>query len=129
MSQTVNWLTEIKPVFEQNTAQYEQQKFEFEERLQRRTESLSKDLDELGPKLIVLNNMDDTTRIQEYFMEVGKFLAILDGLDLDVQWINHEEFLFKFPVSTYPELDELHNFINPFAKLLSLTHRWQWKYR
>lgn len=129
MSETVNWLPAIKPVFELNSAQYEQHKFEFEERLQKRTETLTKDLEELGPKLVVLNNMDDTNRIQEYLQEIRKFLGILDSLDKDVVWINHEESLFKFPVSTYPELEELHNFINPFAKLLFLTHRWQWKHR
>lgn len=129
MSATVNWITDIKPVFEQNSSQYEQHKFEFEERLQKRQEALTTDIEELGPRLIVLNNMDDTNRIPEYIQEIRKFLGILDKLDKDVLWINHEESLFKFPLSTYQELDELHGFINPFAQLLFMTDRWQWRHR
>jgi hypothetical protein len=31
----------------------------------------------------------------------------LQNLDETIAWINKEEGLFQFPVSTYPELDEL----------------------
>lgn len=129
MSATVKWLTDIKPVFESNSALYEQYKYDFEERLQKRTETLNRELEDLGPKLVVLNNMDDINRLPSYLEEIRKFLRSLEKFDDDVVWINKEEVLFKFPVSVYPELDELKNFINPFAKLLFMCHRWQRKYR
>lgn len=129
MSTTVNWLSEIKPIFETNSSLYEQYKTEFEERLQKKTENLNRELEDLGPKLVILNNMDDTTRLPSYLEEIRKFLRNLEKFDDDVTWINQEEALFKFPISIYPELDELKNFINPFAKLLFMCHRWQRKYK
>ena len=38
---------------------------------------------------------------------IQKFLRKLEHFDDTVTWINKEETLFKFPISTYPELDEL----------------------
>jgi hypothetical protein len=38
---------------------------------------------------------------------VRLFIQNLQKLDETVAWINKEEGLFQFPVSTYPELDEM----------------------
>jgi dynein heavy chain len=35
------------------------------------------------------------------------FIQKLEKFDETIAWINKEEGLFQFPVSTYPELDEL----------------------
>lgn len=129
MSTTVNWLSDIKPIFEINSSMYEQYKGEFEERIHKRTETLIRELEDLGPKLAVLDNMDDIERLPSYLEEIRKLLRDLEKFDDDVKWINKEEAIFKFSISVYPELDELKNFINPFAKLLFTCHRWRRKYR
>lgn len=45
---------------------YEVAKNDLEERLQKTTEKLNKDLEDLGPSLMSLSNMDDTAKIFEY---------------------------------------------------------------
>ena len=129
MSATVNWLRDIKPIFDLNSSLYEQYKVEFEDRIHQRTERLNRQLEDLGPKLAILDNMDDIERLPSYLEEIRKLLRDLEKFNDDVKWINKEEAIFKFSISIYPELEELKNIIVPFAKLLFTCHRWQRKYR
>lgn len=47
---TIHWLKRIRPIFEQNSAVYEQTKFELEEKLQRRIEALNADVENMFPR-------------------------------------------------------------------------------
>lgn len=47
---TIHWLKRIRPVFEQNSAAYEQIKFELEEKLQKRIEDLNADVENMFPR-------------------------------------------------------------------------------
>ncbi|KAG8256350.1 Dynein heavy chain 12, axonemal [Homalodisca vitripennis] len=106
-SSIVKWLNRIKPIFEEYNDLFENTKYELEERLQRSTEKLNKELEDVGPSLTSLSNMDDVSKIAIYVQFIQKFLRNLEQFDSTVSWINNEEVLFKFPISTYPELDEL----------------------
>lgn len=54
---------------------FENTKYELEERLQRATEKLNKELEDVGPSLSSLSNMDDVTKIADY-VQVGSRLFI-----------------------------------------------------
>ncbi|XP_063228083.1 LOW QUALITY PROTEIN: dynein axonemal heavy chain 7-like [Bacillus rossius redtenbacheri] len=128
-TRVVRWLRDIRPVFRDSASHFEEYKREFESKLAEKTEQLNKQLDDLGPRLVVLDRMDEADNVAEYVQHVMKLLRKMGRFDEQVAWINKEEALFKFPLSTYPELDELKNIIFPFSRLIFQIHRWRRLYR
>ncbi|XP_017762251.1 PREDICTED: dynein heavy chain 12, axonemal-like [Eufriesea mexicana] len=125
---TIHWLKRIRPIFEQNSAVYEQIKFELEEKLQRKIENLNTDVENMFPRLKIMNDMDDANRIREYIEYMRKFARDLDRMDERVTWINDEEKLFKYPLSQYPRINELKENIMPYYELIYRGYQWQ-RYR
>ncbi|KAJ9581293.1 hypothetical protein L9F63_023527, partial [Diploptera punctata] len=121
---TVLWLHNIKPVFRQNSELYEQYKLKFEEELTKTTDVLMKKIEDLFPRLNILDMMDDANKVDQYITMIRWFCRKLENFDETITWINKEECLFQFPYSTYPELDELKAIIHPFGELIFLIHKW-----
>lgn len=127
-TKTVNWLKNIKPIFDKNAAAYESFKAEMEDNLLSKIAYLNKEVLEITPYLEWLNNMDDIDRTLEYLEYLRKLVHRLDDCDKLVTWINNEEITFKFPITTYPDLEELKDFILPFHALIYLLHKWRRSY-
>ncbi|XP_037295281.1 dynein heavy chain 12, axonemal isoform X2 [Manduca sexta] len=127
-TKTVNWLKDIKPIFEKNAAAFETVKGEMEDNLLSKIAYLGKEVAEMTPYLELLDNMDDINHTLEYLEYLRKLVHRLDDCDKLVAWINNEETTFKFPVTNYPELEELKDFILPFHALVYLVHRWKRSY-
>lgn len=115
---TVHWLFNIQEIFEQNSSQFEIYKNQFEEHLTAVTKKLTQDIDELVPKLAVIDDMYDTNKLRSYYATLEDYKEQLNCFDDYIKWINKEEKLFKLPVSQYPIMDELKNYVNPFADLI-----------
>lgn len=124
-SETVNWLTKIKPILEQNSSMYEQTKFEFEERLQRAIEKLNKEIADFFPYLDILDEMDDADNARDYIHHLGHLLVQIRKFDEQQEWINKEETSFKFPLSSFNELEELKKYIYPFYRLVKVCLNWK----
>ncbi|CAG5048847.1 unnamed protein product [Parnassius apollo] len=124
-TRTVNWLTDIKPIFERNAAAYETFKADMEENLLAKIAFLNKQVLEMVPYLELLNNMDDINHTLEYLEYLRKLAHRLNNCDKLVTWINNEEATFKFPITNYPDLEELKELIIPFYNLVYLVHRWR----
>ncbi|KOC62554.1 Dynein heavy chain 7, axonemal [Habropoda laboriosa] len=122
---TIHWLKRIRPIFEQSSAMYEQIKFELEEKLRRKIEDLNDDVENMFPRLYIMNNMDDENRIREYIEHMRKFARDLDRMDERVTWINDEEKLFQYPLSEYPRISELKEIIMPYYQLIYRAYQWQ----
>lgn len=127
-TKTVNWLKKIKPIFDRNAASYEQFKAEMEERLQAKIAYLNKEVLAMTPFLELLDSMDDIENTLEYLEYLRKLVHRLDACDKLVEWINHEEATFKFPISHYADLEELKDYIKPFHSLIYLLHKWRRSY-
>lgn len=108
----------MKDIFEQNAALFEGYKVQFEEKLQTVTRKLADDIEQLIPNISVINNMYQTEKLDEYHAILIKFIDRIKCFDDYVKWINKEEKLFKFPVSQYTILEEIKNFVVPFATLI-----------
>lgn len=115
---TINWLEDIKVIFEKNTALQETYKVQFEEHLQYVAKKLTDDVTKMVPSVNIINEMSDTEKFRDYFTLLANFMDQLEVFDDYVEWINKEEKLFKFPKSTYPTLEALKDFVIPFAALM-----------
>ncbi|CAB3257078.1 unnamed protein product [Arctia plantaginis] len=127
-TRTVNWLKDIKPLFERNATAYESTKSEMEEYLLSQIAYLNQEVIDMSPYLELLDNMDDIHHTFEYLEYLRKLVHRLDGCNKLVKWINKEEKTFKFPVTTYPDLEELKEYIIPFHSLIYLLHTWKRSY-
>lgn len=127
-TRTVNWITDIKPIFEKNASAFETFKGEMEENLQAKIAYLNKECVQMTPYLELLDNMDDINRTLEYLEYLRKLIYRLADCDKLVKWVNNEEVTFKFPVTSFPDLEELKDFIVPFHSLMYLLHKWKRSY-
>jgi hypothetical protein len=73
---TLAWPQKIKPVFEQNTELVEDCKARFEERLQSKSENITKELFKLNGRVKELEDLGEMKNIQQYTYEVRWGLCI-----------------------------------------------------
>lgn len=109
----------MKDIFDENASLFESYKSQFEEHLQHVTQKLLEDIEEIVPIISVINDMTETEKLRKYKGLVTDFLQSLACFEDYVKWINKEEKLFKLAVSMYPVVEELKNFVAPFAELLT----------
>ncbi|XP_029676723.1 dynein heavy chain 7, axonemal-like [Formica exsecta] len=122
---TVNWLYDIQPVFAQNNTLCEAMKSELEEDLQRRINALNTEVDAMFPQLVILDDMDDISRIGEYVEHYKDLIKKYKRMDNEMQVINSEEKLFKFPETEFSKIAELRETIVPFYTLIQTVYQWQ----
>lgn len=114
----VEWTNCIHEIFERNAAQFEIYKNQFEEHLGVVTRKLTQDIDNLVPKLAIIDDMYETERLRDYHATLENYNEQLHCFEDYIRWINKEEKLFKLPVSQYPILEEMKNYVVPFAALV-----------
>ncbi|XP_011706108.1 PREDICTED: dynein heavy chain 7, axonemal-like [Wasmannia auropunctata] len=122
---TINWLHDIQPVFAQNNTLCEAMKSELEEDLQRRINALNSEVDAMFPQLVILDDMDDVSKVGEYAEYYEELIKRYKRMDDEMQVINSEERLFKFPETEFPKIIELKETIVPFYKLICTIHQWR----
>ncbi|KAF0304459.1 Dynein heavy chain 12, axonemal [Amphibalanus amphitrite] len=132
---TALWVDKIKPTFDYSAEVIEQCKQKFEDALTERTEALVSDIEKLKNRVRELDDLGDVNNMAVYVSDMRALRRKLTELEGVTEWINEQEALFKFPISTYPEIHqlqvstyEIHQLqasIEPFANLFALTLRWQ----
>ncbi|ALC44807.1 Dhc62B [Drosophila busckii] len=122
---TINWIKDINEICDYNASQQEQYKFIFEEHLQDVIKKLKSDIDEMLPKLAVIDDMSRPEKFRESYIILQNFMDQLKIFDDYVTWINKEERLFKIAVTEYPTLELIKGFVYPFAELMKLCIEWQ----
>lgn len=80
---------------------------------------------EIKPYLEILDDMDDCENCRQYLNMLAVFLTKIRRLDKAIVWINKEEKCFKFPPSSYAELEAIRQYISPFYHLVKLCHIWK----
>ncbi|KAK9309475.1 hypothetical protein QLX08_000945 [Tetragonisca angustula] len=122
---TINWLHEIEPIFKQSNTLCEAMKSELEDDMQKRINNLNIEIDNIIPQLSVLNDMDDIDRIREYVEYYKVLLKQINQIKYEMQRINEEETLFKFPETEFSNVIELHEIIISFYDLIDIIYQWQ----
>lgn len=82
------------------------------------TKKLIQDINDLVPKLAIIDDMYETEKLRNYHSTLKIYTEQLHCFEDYIRWINKEEKLFKLPVSQYPILEELKNYVEPFAALV-----------
>ncbi|XP_005185418.2 dynein axonemal heavy chain 12 [Musca domestica] len=121
---TINWLNDINEICDYNASQQENYKSLFEEHLQEVVKKLNEDIEEMIPKMTIINDMSDPQKFKSYYIMLQNFIDQLKTFDDYVAWINKEEKLFKIPQTQYPTMDVLKTFVYPFATLMKLCINW-----
>ncbi|XP_078034863.1 dynein axonemal heavy chain 7 [Augochlora pura] len=122
---TINWLHEIEPVFRKHHTLCEAMKNELEDNMQKRINKLNSEVDNIIPQLSVLDNMDDIDRVSEYVEYYRGLFKEVNKINIEMQKINEEEKLFKFPETEFPKVIELQEIILPFHDLIFIVHQWR----
>lgn len=114
----IRWFREMKKIFEQNASLFESYKSMFEEHLQTVVRKLNEDLEAITPQISVINDMCETEKFREYKHLLSTFNDKLNCFSDYIKWVNKEEKLFKLNVTQYDILEELKNYVVPFAELM-----------
>lgn len=122
---TINWLARIAPVFNRSNTLCEAMKSELEDELQRKISKLKIDIESIVPQLEILNDMDDAGRVEEYESHLAALVDRLDELDRQIDRINFEERLLKFPETSFTSVTEIRNIVIPVEALNSLSCQWR----
>ncbi|OAD53307.1 Dynein heavy chain 7, axonemal [Eufriesea mexicana] len=122
---TINWLHDIEPIFKQSNTLCEAMKNELEDDIQKRINNLNSDIDNIIPQLSVLDDMDDINKIGEYVEYYKGILKQINQINYEMQKINKEETLFKFPETEFSNAIELYEIIISFYDLIYIIYQWQ----
>lgn len=115
---TISWINDINEICDYNASQQESYKFTFEEHLQEVIAKLKTDIQELLPKLEVINDMSRPEKFRESYIVLQNFIDQLKTFDDYVEWINKEEKLFKMNQSSYPAVQVIKTMVYPFTELM-----------
>ncbi|XP_060529968.1 dynein axonemal heavy chain 7-like [Cylas formicarius] len=116
----IKWLEQIPPIIERHTVDFEQLKFEAEEKLQKVIEDVNAMVHEVHPLLVVLDEMDDVRRAKHYLNDITLHMEKIKGIQNQIEWINKEELCLSFPKSSYQEFEHLKGYVYPFYRLIKL---------
>ncbi|XP_044742046.1 dynein axonemal heavy chain 7-like [Chrysoperla carnea] len=123
-SKTIVWTRRIDKILEKNTVMFEQRKNELEEEMQKQIDELTRDVQHFANNLQILDDMSDCTKTGTYVNHLKKMRATIEIFDKKQKWINHEEVLFKFPPSTFTDLEDCKDIIYTFTDLIMQCHSW-----
>lgn len=121
----INWYTEIQPVFTKSNTLCEAAKSDFEDDIQMRINMLNDKIDQFVPDLSVLNEMGIAEESDESVKRMRSVISGIQELDKEIEEINFEERLFKFPETQFPKLQEIKETVLPFHSLLRLIVNWR----
>ncbi|XP_034942678.1 dynein heavy chain 7, axonemal-like, partial [Chelonus insularis] len=121
---TINWLTLIQDIFNQSNSLCEGMKSELEDELQKKINLLNTQVDIVVPSLIILDAMDDAQRAHEYIEYLDILVKKIQAIDKQVEEINLDEKLFKFPETQFPKIQEIKDIILPFYDLIIMINEW-----
>ncbi|KAL1514308.1 hypothetical protein ABEB36_003585 [Hypothenemus hampei] len=117
----IKWPQKIMPVIEQHAINFEQAKFEAEERLQKVIEDINLWIVEVHPLLTILDDMDDAKLVRNYLNKITLHMSKIKEIQNHIEWVNEEEVCLNFPKSTYLDFENLKDHIYTFYHLLKLT--------
>ena len=88
-------------------------------------EKLMLELQKIRQRVDEFNDYGELEMMQQYVRDVQALQKRLADAQEQIDFINKEELLYKYPVSNYPDVDEITTAVDPFMKLFQVVHKWQ----
>ncbi|PAA47942.1 hypothetical protein BOX15_Mlig003862g8 [Macrostomum lignano] len=125
-SEVLTWPKRISPIFDENETLQEESKTQGEKLLIERKEKLIAELQRIRNRVDEFNDYGemDLEIMSQYVQDVNKVQQRLDTARADSEWINKEEQLYKYPVTPFPDIDDLTNLMQPFLSIFKNTFRY-----
>ena len=83
------------------------------------------ELQKLQQRVDEFNDYGELDTMPQYVQDVRAVQRRLDTCREQIEWVNKEEQLYKYPVSKFPEVDEITTAVEPFMRLFQVVHKWQ----
>ncbi|WAR27202.1 DYH12-like protein [Mya arenaria] len=123
--EVLTWPTRINPVFDKNEELIEKSKQKGEKGLMERREKVMMELEKLRTRVDEFNDYGELDMMQQYVSDIRAVQKRLTDVTNEISWINKEEQLYKYPVTAYPDVDEITNAVVPFQNLFNVVFKWQ----
>lgn len=88
-------------------------------------EKIMLELQKLKQRVDEFNDYGELDMMNQYVQDVRAVQKRLADAQDQIEWINKEEALYKYPVSNFPEVDEINLAIDPFMRLFQVVFKWQ----
>uniref|UniRef100_A0A674AX37 Dynein axonemal heavy chain 12 n=1 Tax=Salmo trutta TaxID=8032 RepID=A0A674AX37_SALTR len=115
------WPQNIYPVFDLN----DEAKQKGEQELLSRRERLMLELEKLGRRMEEFAECSELDMMQQYVTDVRTVQKRLQDAEEAIDFINKEETLYKWDLSSYPVVEVIKESIEPYQKLFGLVLKWQ----
>ncbi|XP_041350374.1 dynein heavy chain 12, axonemal-like isoform X3 [Gigantopelta aegis] len=123
--EVLTWPKRINPVFDQNDELVESSKQKGEKSLLEKREKVMMELERLRQRVDEFNDYGELDMMQQYVQDVRKIQQRLAEVSENISWINKEEALYKYPITTYPDVDDITSSLDPFQRLFNVVLKWQ----
>ncbi|KAL3853467.1 hypothetical protein ACJMK2_017003 [Sinanodonta woodiana] len=123
--EALTWPKRINPVFDENEELIEKSKNSGEKILMEKREKVMLELEKLRQRVDEFNDYGELDMMQQYVQDVRAVQKRLTDVAEQIQWINREEQLYKYPVTTYQDVEDITNAVDPFFRLFNVVLRWQ----
>ncbi|CAH8298254.1 unnamed protein product [Schistosoma turkestanicum] len=117
----LTWEKRIIPEFDANDKLQERMRSVGEAVVTEKREKLTTEINRLKKRVDEFNDYGETDAEMQnqYVQDVRSVLKRLQDVENEKVWINKEEDLYKLPISSYPELEEIRNLAEPFLRLFT----------
>ncbi|XP_033102995.1 dynein heavy chain 12, axonemal-like isoform X1 [Anneissia japonica] len=119
------WPREIQPIFDKNDELVDASKKKGESYVLEQREKCMLELEKIRKRVAEFSEYGEMDMMVQYVNDIRAVQKRLAESQETINWVNKEEALFKWDLTTYPEIEEITTAIEPFKKLFSLVVKWQ----
>ncbi|XP_055503511.1 dynein axonemal heavy chain 12 [Leucoraja erinacea] len=119
------WPKKIVPIFDENDDLVEKAKLKGETELLAKREKLIVELEKLSHRSEEFTQCSELDLMPQYVNDVRTVQKRLQDAEELIEYINSEEVLYKWDLTTYPLADIIKVNTEPFQKLFALVLKWQ----
>ncbi|XP_029642789.1 dynein heavy chain 12, axonemal-like isoform X2 [Octopus sinensis] len=119
----LTWPENINAAFDEDLMDFYKQRGE--KILLERREKLVLELVKLRHRVDEFNDFGELDMMQQYIKDGAAVQKRLNEARTQVTWINKEEVLYKYPLTHYPDIDEITTLLDPFVRLFTVIVKWQ----
>uniref|UniRef100_A0A0L8HIS0 Uncharacterized protein n=1 Tax=Octopus bimaculoides TaxID=37653 RepID=A0A0L8HIS0_OCTBM len=119
----LTWPENINAAFDEDLMDFYKQRGE--KILLERREKLVLELTKLRHRVDEFNDFGELDMMQQYIKDGATVQKRLNEARTQVAWINKEEVLYKYPLTHYPDIEEITTLLDPFVRLFAVIVKWQ----